>query len=114
MPDLRFKISDFEALSPKSLDAIYNFQEVDLISTQILLKHKTKMGSTKKNVIELLLILSTSLLLIESANGRQLESRGVRADHLMIRIDDCAKHDEGAWALRLPSALVFLFGKDGR
>jgi predicted alpha/beta superfamily hydrolase len=39
-----------------------------------------------------------------------LRERGVPETHLRVVVEPCARHDEQAWAGRLPGALRFLFG----
>ena len=43
--------------------------------------------------------------------GRILRSAGMGAQRLKLRIEEGAPHSEGAWAVRFPEALEFLFGK---
>lgn len=43
------------------------------------------------------------------AFGELLKGRGFSTDTLKVRVDAAAKHDEAAWAERLPEALMFLF-----
>jgi len=42
---------------------------------------------------------------------RILTSAGLGEQRLMVRIEEGANHSEGAWALRFPAALQFLFGR---
>jgi predicted alpha/beta superfamily hydrolase len=42
-----------------------------------------------------------------------LRARGVAADRLRVEIVPCARHDEAAWARRLPGALAFLYAAAG-
>lgn len=42
---------------------------------------------------------------------RVLQKAGVGGKRLKVVVEDCARHDEAAWAKRLPYALEFLFGK---
>jgi predicted alpha/beta superfamily hydrolase len=41
---------------------------------------------------------------------RGLEAAGLSAARLKVVVDECAVHDEAAWAKRLPEALRFLYG----
>jgi hypothetical protein len=41
---------------------------------------------------------------------RGLEAAGLGAKRLKIVIEECAVHNEAAWAKRLPEALKFLYG----
>lgn len=43
---------------------------------------------------------------------RVLRSAGVGKDRLMLRLDECAIHNETAWARRFPVALKFLYGRE--
>lgn len=43
-----------------------------------------------------------------------LEHAGVDSSRIRVVITPCARHDEDAWAARLPAALTFLFGSDRR
>jgi hypothetical protein len=40
-----------------------------------------------------------------------LQKAGLDDRRLKVIVEDCAKHDEAAWAKRFPDALMFLFGK---
>lgn len=41
---------------------------------------------------------------------RGLEAAGLGGERLKVVVDDCAIHNEAAWAKRLPEALKFLYG----
>lgn len=41
---------------------------------------------------------------------RLLEAAGAKNNSMSIVVEDCAVHNEEAWARRLPAAMVFLFG----
>lgn len=43
--------------------------------------------------------------------GRELEAAGLRGGRLKVVVEECATHDEAAWARRLPPALKFLYGR---
>lgn len=43
-----------------------------------------------------------------------LRHAGVDSSHIRVVITLCARHDEEAWAARLPAALTFLFGNGGK
>jgi predicted alpha/beta superfamily hydrolase len=40
-----------------------------------------------------------------------LQAVGLDDKRLMVVVEDCARHDEAAWAKRFPNALQFLYGK---
>ena len=41
-----------------------------------------------------------------------LQTAGLDDRRLKVVVEDCAKHDEAAWAKRFPNALMFLFPKE--
>jgi len=40
-----------------------------------------------------------------------LEDAGLGENRLLVKIEECARHDEAAWARRFPGALEFLYGE---
>ncbi len=43
---------------------------------------------------------------------KTLETAGLDRRRLLTVVEDCARHDEAAWAKRFPAALEFLFGEN--
>jgi predicted alpha/beta superfamily hydrolase len=42
---------------------------------------------------------------------RAFRAAGLRGDRLKVVVEECAVHNEAAWAKRLPGALTFLYGR---